>query len=101
MDTTGAGSAFATETNLDDGAALFAQHCSGCHINGGNIIRRSKNLKLATLQRRGLDSVDAIARIANEGVGQMSGYGEVLGDGGDQIVANWVLQQAQNAWIQG
>ena len=83
------------------GAALFEQHCAGCHINGGNIIRRGKNLKLATLERRGLDSVEAIAQIAREGAGQMSGYGDVLGDGGDRVVATWVLEQAQNAWIQG
>ena len=84
-----------------DGATLFSQHCAGCHINGGNIIRRGKNLKLATLQRRGLDSVDAIAQIAREGVGQMGGYGDVLGEDGDRVVATWVLDQAQNAWIQG
>ena len=84
-----------------DGATLFSQHCAGCHINGGNIIRRGKNLKLATLQRQGLDSVEAIARIAREGVGQMGGYSDVLGEEGDQVVAIWVLDQAQNAWIQG
>ena len=84
-----------------DGATLFSQHCAGCHINGGNIIRRGKNLKLATLQRQGLDSVEAIARIAREGVGQMGGYSDVLGEDGDQVVATWVLDQALNAWIQG
>ena len=98
---TSAPSARAAELNPADGEALFVQHCAGCHINGGNIIRRGKNLKLATLERRGLDSVDAIARIAREGAGQMSGYGDVLGEGGDRIVATWVLEQAQNAWIQG
>ena len=84
-----------------DGAALFEAHCVGCHLNGGNIIRRGKNLKLATLQRQGLDSVEAIAQVAREGVGQMGGYGDVLGEDGDRVVATWVLEQAQNAWIQG
>ena len=31
----------------------------------------------------------------------MSGYGELLGPGGDQIVAEWIWEQAQKAWIQG
>ena len=31
----------------------------------------------------------------------MSGYAEVLGSEGDQLVAEWVLMQAQNAWTQG
>ena len=85
----------------NEGAALFQQHCAACHINGGNIIRRGKTLKLKALERQGIASVDAIAQIAREGVGQMSGYGDVLGPGGDQLVAEWIWDQAQNAWIQG
>ena len=83
------------------GAALFQQHCAGCHINGSNIIRRGKNLKLKTLERDDLATVTAIAAIAREGRGQMSGYADVLGADGDQLVAEWVLMQAQNAWTQG
>ena len=84
----------------NEGAALFQQHCAACHINGGNIIRRGKTLKLKALERQGIASVDAIAQIAREGIGQMSGYGDVLGPGGDQLVAEWIWDQAQNAWIQ-
>ena len=84
-----------------EGAELFQQHCAACHIKGGNIIRRGKTLKLKALERQGIASVVAIAQIAREGVGQMSGYGEGLGPGGDQIVAAWIWEQAQKAWIQG
>ena len=52
-------------------------------------------------RRQGLDSTEAIARIARNGIGQMSGYGDKLGKGGDQLVAGWILEQAQNAWTQG
>ncbi|QEY32061.1 cytochrome C [Synechococcus sp. RSCCF101] len=83
------------------GQSLFQQHCAGCHINGGNIIRRGKTLKLNALERAGLADPQAIARVAAEGIGQMSGYGEVLGSGGAERVGEWVWQQAQNAWIQG
>ena len=93
-------SVFAGEST-EEGAILFVHHCAGCHLNGGNIIRRGKNLKLATLQRQGLDSTDAIANIARNGIGQMSGYSDKLGEDGDQLVAAWILQQAQKAWIQG
>ena len=93
-------SALAGETS-GEGAVLFGQHCAGCHVNGGNIIRRGKTLKLKALERQGIASVDAIAQIAREGVGQMSGYGDVLGPGGDQLVAEWIWEQAQKAWIQG
>ena len=56
---------------------------------------------MKALNKRGLNSSEAIAQIAREGIGQMSGYADVLGLDGDAIVAEWVWQQAQNAWIQG
>ena len=84
----------------DLGGNLFKNNCAGCHINGGNIIRRSKNLKISSLKRNGIDNPEAIAKIARQGVGIMSGYEDELGDNGDQIVANWVWEQAQKAWVQ-
>ncbi len=87
----------AVESDL--GKNLFKNNCAGCHINGGNIIRRSKNLKISSLKRNGIDNQEAIAKIARQGIGIMSGYKDNLGDNGDQIVANWILEQAQKAWI--
>ena len=84
----------------DLGGNLFKNNCAGCHINGGNIIRRSKNLKISSLKRNGIDNPEAIAKIARQGIGLMSGYKDKLGDNGDQLVANWVLEQAQKAWAQ-
>ena len=83
------------------GEKLFMDNCSGCHVNGGNIIRRGKNLKMPALQRNGIDNPEAIARIAREGVGSMDGYKKFLGEEGDVIVANWIWLQAQKAWTQG
>ena len=85
----------------DTGEDLFAMHCAACHIKGGNIIRRSKTLKLSALKSNGLDSQEAIARVAREGIGSMSGYKKVLGETGDKKVAIWVWEQAQKAWVQG
>ena len=83
------------------GEHLFIKNCAGCHINGGNIIRRNKTLKAKDLKRNGLDTQEKIAKIAREGIGIMDGYEEVLGEKGDQLVANWILKQAQKAWVQG
>ena len=69
-------------------------------MNGGNIIRRSKNLKISSLKHNGIDNPEAIAKIARQGIGIMSGYEDELGENGDQIVANWVWEQAQKAWVQ-
>ena len=81
-----------------DGALLFSQTCAGCHVNGGNIIRRGKTLKLAALERQGLDSSEAIAGVIAAGIGQMSGYGPQLGEAGVEELADWVWQQAQQGW---
>ncbi|WP_320674377.1 c-type cytochrome [Prochlorococcus sp. MIT 1341] len=83
------------------GKLLFQNYCAGCHINGGNIIRRSRTLKISALKRRGIDSPEAIAKITREGIGIMSGYEEDLGEDGVQLVAKWIWDEAQNAWTQG
>ncbi|MCT4363823.1 MULTISPECIES: cytochrome C6 [Synechococcaceae] len=78
--------------------SLFEAHCAGCHVNGGNILRRGKTLKLAALERNGVGGPEAIAAIAAGGIGQMGGYGAVLGEGGAELVGDWVWQQALNNW---
>ena len=88
----------ALDTNL--GKSLFRNNCAGCHANGGNILRRSKTLKLSALKRNGIDDAEAIAKIARQGIGIMNGYKDQLGDNGDQIVANWIWEQSQKAWVQ-
>ena len=81
-----------------DGAALFEAHCVGCHLHGGNIIRRGRTLKLKALERQGITSPAAIATIASQGIGQMGGYGPVLGPGGPEQVGLYVWQQALAGW---
>jgi len=81
-----------------DGAALFEAHCVGCHLHGGNIIRRGRTLKLKALEQQGITSPAAIATIANQGIGQMGGYGQVLGTGGAEQVGLYVWQQALAGW---
>jgi cytochrome c6 len=80
------------------GANLFARHCVGCHVNGGNVIRRGKTLRLSALKRAGLEGPEAIARVAALGQGQMGGYGTVLGEDGAQAVGAWVWSQALADW---
>ena len=86
--------------DTDSGKTLFKNFCAGCHINGGNIIRRSKNLKLASLKKNGINDSESIAKIARQGIGIMDGYSEQLGENGDKIVANWIWEQSQKAWVQ-
>lgn len=82
----------------DTGAKVFETHCAGCHINGGNIVRRGKNLKLKTLQRNQMDSIEAIADIVTNGKNNMSAYRDRLTDPQIQAVAVYVLERAEQNW---
>jgi len=82
----------------DQGARLFENHCIGCHLNGGNVMRRGRTLKREVLVRNGITGPEAVARIAAGGIGRMGGYGAVLGEGGADAVGRWVWQQALTGW---
>jgi len=83
---------------LQRGGKLFENHCAGCHVNGGNVIRRNKTLRRQDLLREGVKGPAEVARIAAEGKGQMSGYEKVLGEGGADAVGAWVWRQAELGW---
>jgi cytochrome c6 len=81
-----------------DGAVIFENTCAGCHVNGGNIMRRGKNLKLKTLQKNGVDSVEAIAQLVTNGKGSMGAYGDRLSVVEIDAVAKFVLESAEKGW---
>jgi cytochrome c6 len=81
-----------------EAAAIFESTCSGCHINGGNIVRRGKTLKLKALQKNQLDNLEAIATLVAQGKGNMSAYADKLSPQQIQAVAQYVLDQAQAGW---
>lgn len=81
------------------GAEIFEIHCAGCHIQGGNIIRRGKTLKLKALRKYGMDSIAAITEIVTNGKANMSAYRDRLTPAAIQTVAAYVLQQAETDWL--
>jgi cytochrome c6 len=84
--------------NPTNGAEIFSLNCAGCHVNGGNIVRRGKNLQLKTLQRNKLDSLEAVAHLVTNGKGIMSAYGDRLTAEEIEQVSAYVLQQANQGW---
>jgi len=78
--------------------ALFEANCAGCHVGGGNIVRRRKTLKQRALQRNGVDSVAEIADLITHGKGAMSAYGDRLTTAEIDQLAEYVWQQAQDNW---
>ncbi len=96
----------ASPASAIDAALLFEQSCAACHVGGGNIVRRGKNLKTKALKRYGMDSQEAIANIITNGKGIMSAYGEDAKNGAPirltapeiEALADYVLVQAAADW---
>jgi cytochrome c6 len=81
-----------------NGAKIFSVQCAGCHVNGGNIVRRGKTLKKKALKRNGMDSLDAIAFLVANGKNNMSAYKDRLTAKEIEDVSAYVLEQAENNW---
>ena len=79
-------------------AQLFELHCAGCHVNGGNIIRRGKNLKARAMARNGVDSPAAVAAIITNGKGLMSAYGDRFTPAEIEALATYVWKRSQDNW---
>ena len=86
-------------SDVRDGETVFKNVCAGCHVRGGSVVLKgSKSLKLSDLEKRGIADVNSIAKIANDGIGFMKGYKNKLKDGEDKVLAQWIIQNAENDW---
>ena len=86
-------------SDVRNGETIFRNVCAGCHVRGGLVVLKgSKSLKLSDLEKRGISDENSIAKIANEGIGYMKGYKHKLKDGEDKILAQWIIQNAQEGW---
>ena len=86
-------------SDLRDGETIFRNVCAGCHVRGGSVVLKgSKSLKLSDLEKRGILDENSIVKIANEGIGYMKGYKNKLKVGEDKILAQWIIQNAQEGW---
>ncbi|WP_138505575.1 cytochrome c6 PetJ [Nostoc sp. PA-18-2419] len=88
----------ANAADIVNGEQIFSIHCAGCHINGGNIVRRGKNLKKPALHKYGMDSIEAVSSIVTNGKSNMSAYKDRLSEQQIQDVAAYVIEQAEKGW---
>ncbi|ARV61261.1 cytochrome C6 [Nostocales cyanobacterium HT-58-2] len=88
----------ALATDTVNGEKIFSFQCAGCHINGSNIVRRGKNLKLKALKKYHMDSIEAISSIVANGKSNMSAYKDRLTEQEIQDVSAYVLEQAEKGW---
>lgn len=80
------------------GAKIFNNNCAQCHAGGRNNVVAAKTLKLDALEKYGKNSVEAITLQVTKGKGAMPAFGKKLSADEIDLVANYVLEQAQNGW---
>ena len=86
-------------SNIRDGETIFRIVCAGCHVRGGSVVLKgSKSLKFSDLEKRGISDIGSIVKIANEGIGYMKGYKKKLSDGEHKVLAQWIIENAENGW---
>ena len=85
--------------DIRNGETIFRNVRVGCHVRGRSVVLKgSKSLKLYDLEKRGIADVNLITIIANEGISSMKGYKNKLKDGKEQVLAQWIIQNAEKGW---
>jgi cytochrome c6 len=80
------------------GAKVFNAVCAACHIGGGNVVNGAKNLKKDTLEKYGMNSIEAITTQVTKGKGAMPAFGGRLKPDQIENVATYVLEQSAKGW---
>lgn len=88
----------ALAADTTNGAKVFSTNCAACHQNGGNIVRRGKNLKQKALKKFSMDSLDAIMYLVENGKNAMPAYKNRLSVQEINDVSAYVLEQAERGW---
>ena len=83
---------------VSEGAKIFNNNCAQCHAGGGNSVSGKKTLKKAALEKYDKYSVAAIVTQVTKGKGAMPAFGKKLKPNQIELVAAYVLEQADNGW---
>ena len=80
---------------LEKGELLFENYCFQCHQNGNTILVPEKNLKKESLERNGMNSIEAIRYQVKNGKNGMPAFGGKLKEEDIEKIANYILYKSQ------
>jgi cytochrome c6 len=83
---------------VSEGAKIFNNNCAQCHAGGRNNVIAAKTLKKEALEKYDKYSVEAIVAQVTKGKGAMPAFGKKLKANEIELVANYVLEQADKGW---
>ena len=77
---------------------VFTKHCAACHAGGKNIMNAEKTLTKESLEKNGVNTVDAIKALVTKGKAPMPAFEKTLSAEEIDSVASYVLEQAEKGW---
>jgi cytochrome c6 len=78
------------------GEALFAQHCAGCHPDGGNTINSQKTLHRKNLESNNIKTPgEIVSKMRNPGVGMPRFDRNIITDKDANKIAKYILKEFQ------
>jgi cytochrome c6 len=87
---------------VSNGAKIFTDNCSSCHLGGGNILISNKTLQKEALSQYldnyNTDSIQAIIYQVKNGKGAMPSFKNKLSEQEILEVAAYVFQNAEHGW---
>ena len=84
--------------NTASANAIFDQHCASCHAGGKNIMNPDKTLTKESLDKNGVNNLDAVKALVSKGKSPMPGFASVLDEKQIGEVSQFVLDQAKKGW---
>ena len=77
---------------------VFDKNCASCHAGGNNIMNPEKTLTQESLEKNGVNNLEAIKALVAKGNGPMPAFSASLDAGQIDSVAAYVLEQAKKGW---
>ena len=77
---------------------VFDKNCASCHAGGNNIMNPEKTLTKESLDKNGVNNLEAIKALVAKGNGPMPAFSASLDAGEIESVAAYVLEQANKGW---
>jgi len=75
------------------GKALFEQHCSACHPDGGNIIKPDFTLHKKDREAHGVKTAeDIVGKMRNPGPGMTQFDNKTISDKDAKMIAEYILK---------
>ena len=76
------------------GEALFKQHCSPCHADGGNIINPQKTLHKKSREANGVKkTADIVNKMRNPGPGMTKFDEKTISDMDAKAIAEYIMKE--------